>query len=403
MNFKKKVSGSWIDVPHYISGTDTETITTLPATIYPLAQSVTIGLKGNTVQNGTPAPDNPIMPEGTGERTKNVMPAGEQKTVENNGITFSSDGNGRYHISGTATAFTTARFNLLSAFTTPISVSNGGQGTLSFFNTQSDNNVTFTFYNGTTQVDDWKQTPIRRTSTTYKVVGNKYVDNVLIIANSGATVDMTITPEFTNDGVLPSEFEPYGYKIPISSASTTTPIYLGEVQTTRKIRKLVLTGEEHGWSLYRTGAVLAISSMKNNMRATGCCSHFTPTYSPSTEAGDAVCFGASNNLLYLLFSDSTASALNITNLDSIKQWLQDEYANGTPVTMWYVLAEPTTGIVNEPLMKIGNYADSISGISIPTIAGANTLDVQTTVKPSEVTASFNGWHPVADVHVYPDS
>ena len=34
------------------------------------------------------------------------------------------------------------------------------------------------------------------------------------------------------------------YKIPISSASTTTPVYLGEVESTRKIKKLVLTGEE---------------------------------------------------------------------------------------------------------------------------------------------------------------
>jgi hypothetical protein len=32
------------------------------------------------------------------------------------------------------------------------------------------------------------------------------------------------------------------YKIPISSASTTTPVYLGEVETTRAIKKLVLTG-----------------------------------------------------------------------------------------------------------------------------------------------------------------
>jgi len=49
-------------------------------------------------------------------------------------------------------------------------------------------------------------------------------------------------------------------------------------------------------------------------------------------------------------------------------------------------------------MKIGDYADEVSGISIPTIAGANTLSVGTTLQPSEITVNYKGWHPVADVH-----
>lgn len=65
-----------------------------------------------------------------------------------------------------------------------------------------------------------------------------------------------------------------------------------------------------------------------------------------------------------------------------------EYANGTPVTIWYVLAEPTTGIVNEPLRKIGDYADTISyeqaGVQIPTLHGNTVIDVDTTLKPSEM-------------------
>lgn len=163
---------------------------------------------------------------GTGDKTANLMPAGELKTVEVDGITFGSDGKGKYSIRGTATAYASARFNLLQAFTTPISVSNGGQGTLSFFNTQSSNSVYFLFYNGATRIDDWAQTPIGRVSTAYNAVGNKYVDNIVIAVNSGTSVDMTISPEFTNDGVLPSEYEPFGVKIPILSGGTTTNIYL---------------------------------------------------------------------------------------------------------------------------------------------------------------------------------
>ena len=111
MNFKKRVNGSWTNTTHYIHKTATDTITTLPAVLYPTGTTATVGLKGQTVQSGTPTPDTPIMPQGTGDLETIGTKAGQ-------------------------------------------------------------------------------------------------------------------------------------YKIPISSANTTTPIYLGEVETTRRVKKLVLTGEE---------------------------------------------------------------------------------------------------------------------------------------------------------------
>lgn len=71
---------------------------------------------------------------------------------------------------------------------------------------------------------------------------------------------------------------------------------------------------------------------------------------------------------------------------------------GTPVTVWYVLAEPETGIVNEPLMKIGDYADTVSfaqaGVTIPTVNGANVLDITSPVKPSEMYIKGKGIEPM---------
>lgn len=43
-------------------------------------------------------------------------------------------------------------------------------------------------------------------------------------------------------------------------------------------------------------------------------------------------------------------------------------------------------------MKIGNYADTVSGITIPTITGKDSFDVLTTLKPSEVELTYTGWH-----------
>lgn len=50
MNFKKRVNGSWTDTPHYVHSTSTDTLTTLPAVVYPNATTATVGLKGNTSQ-----------------------------------------------------------------------------------------------------------------------------------------------------------------------------------------------------------------------------------------------------------------------------------------------------------------------------------------------------------------
>jgi hypothetical protein len=64
------------------------------------------------------------------------------------------------------------------------------------------------------------------------------------------------------------------------------------------------------------------------------------------------------------------------------------YLSSNPITIWYVLAEPETGIINEPLHKIGDYADTISyaqsGVEISTTKGFNTITTDTTVLPSNI-------------------
>lgn len=72
-------------------------------------------------------------------------------------------------------------------------------------------------------------------------------------------------------------------------------------------------------------------------------------------------------------SDSIA-----TTVSAFKSWLALN-----PVTVWYVLATPTTGIVNEPLCKIGDYADELTtDPNITPQTGTNTLTVDTTLSPS---------------------
>lgn len=180
------------------------------------------------------------------------------------------------------------------------------------------------------------------------------------------------------------------YKIPISSANTTTPVYLGEVETTRRIRKLVFNGTE--------SFVSTSSGTSKYFR------HYLTNYPSPTGVYNVICTHFENKTITTETTDvgvmtsvpSAGSAIyfrppNVANMvvSDFKAWLAAQYANGTPVTAWYVIAEPTTGIVNEPLRKIGEYADTVSGLSIPTVKGSQTFDVETSLKPSEVRIEYH--------------
>lgn len=205
------------------------------------------------------------------------------------------------------------------------------------------------------------------------------------VQNGTPSPDNPVMPQ--GCGELETSGEHSGqYKIPITSANTTTPVYLGEVETTRKIKKLVLTGEEGGvWSYnptIRNGNgfynLSIFTGYKSNSGA-GYCSHYP--LATATTATIGVFFGGNINFI-------TDFSEGIDTADKWKTYLQQQYAAGTPVCVWYVLSTSQTAVVNEPLMRIGDYTDSISmeqtGIEIPTINGSNTFDVDTTVKPSNV-------------------
>lgn len=211
------------------------------------------------------------------------------------------------------------------------------------------------------------------------------------VQNGTPTPDAPITPEFvgTLDGA--------DWKILITNTGQTTNVYLGQVQTVRRIKKLVLTGEETGWSENTSGTNTfrgALTLQYENMTgADGFCSH--NIYKISGISVDEEACSCCHGALYFRISKTIAS-----NVAAFKQWLSQQYAAGTPVTVWYVLTTPETGIVNEPLVKIGDYADELNNTvatlpEIPTTSGQNTLTVDTTLAPSSLTIKghIKEWQP----------
>jgi hypothetical protein len=186
-----------------------------------------------------------------------------------------------------------------------------------------------------------------------------------------------------NSGSTAKPYEPYGYQIPTLSAGVTTNIYLGSTQTTRQVKKVVVDGTESTWQEYNNLNLLRLPDTSRDYRS---------------QVGGALCDSlplvARGDLTTNTFCWSTGTIgeliinINNYNLADLKTYL-----SSNPITIWYVLATPETAAVNEPLMKIGTYADTLSNATaIPTTDGANTITVDTTVQPSEFTATWTGWH-----------
>lgn len=209
---------------------------------------------------------------------------------------------------------------------------------------------------------------------------------------SGNTIqDGTPSPDAPVDAVGCGAWDEthQSYKIPLTVNGAEYPIYLGQVETTRRIKKLAFDGTE-AWNINTSAAApnnivyLVLGNVLTGIAPF--CTHY--------EGTDENVWGRIqvNNITESIVSGGVARcAINIgdATLTDFKSYLAAQYAAGTPVTVWYVLAEPETGIVNEPLMKIGGYTDTVSfaqaGVTIPTVSGENVLEVPTDVKPSEVT------------------
>lgn len=218
------------------------------------------------------------------------------------------------------------------------------------------------------------------------------------------TPDSPIEPEFVGERTE-NLFDPEnGYKIPISSGGVTKNIYLGQAPTTRKIKKLVLTGEENfivpNTDKYRVPIGVSVRAIRENMLLE-LNSHFIVDSSSESTSDEQNLFtsrlaGQGDEIWFFLPKSFFVNEINVENCKSeFSAFLNAQYVAGIPVTVWYALRTPETGIVNEPLCKIGDYADSVdfsqSGIEIPTLRKGLTtvIDVETEVEPSSMYLKYS--------------
>jgi hypothetical protein len=348
-------------------------------------------ISGNAVQDGTPTPEAPVEVVGCGARTENLFDI----TAFVQGIipvkcTTNYDGT-----TNTLTIKTTgddAHTGNANSYHVPVI---GGETYTLSWDTSAGIGRVYIFENGLTDsshIHD-KNSAFRNMNVTMRS------DTTFIIVRVGcdrANIVKTYSNIMLNLGSTALPYEPYGYKLPLTVNGTESPIYLGDAQTTRKIKKLVLTGKENWEKSSSTGAFYCSdakfdATYLHRQLLTTVCSHYKTTNNDvntgSLRDGE-LCLFASTPDTSLSTQEVYIKDNNIIDAAAFKIFLATQYTSGNPVTIWYVLAESETGIVNEPLMKIGNYADTITmaqaGETIPTVSGTNVLDMSSPVKPSEV-------------------
>lgn len=175
-------------------------------------------------------------------------------------------------------------------------------------------------------------------------------------------------------GDAATPYEPYHEPI-TTPIYLPTPLYSGEVMRSDgsrevKFDKLVLTGEEEITSHkpFADGTIsIRIPSLKAKSNSIIYCTHlqnvsFAELYNNEKQGISAHLKNELNNL-YCLIS-------GFTNLTQYKDFFRNEYSAGTPIILWYQLAEPITETFITP--------------QIPTLSGTTVIDVDTAVKPTEM-------------------
>ena len=380
MSIKKYSSGSWVTVPYRKYETATDTITSLPKTIIGDGQPISsYTIKGNMSQSGTPTPSNPVYPTEVGDKTANLF---DYQTMAGGvtGAYLLSDGSLRGEGSWSITDY-------IPCDNTAFVLTNVGGRYPSICLYDSNK----TFISGTQY--NTENVSIKTNVSVTAISAAKYAR--FSYMTSVYPFDLS-TIMLVEGSTAPSDYIPYGYKIPILLNGTTYPVYLAEplrkidtyvdsVPSTgtamRKIYKLVLTGDED-WIGSTTGYNAFYFYLDN--------AHYPiPKINNSPLLCNIATFDSSSQKTnyktepwYCVSDTSFAISTTFTTKNAWIQYLADQYAAGTPVTVWYVLVITQT--------------ESFTAPTLPTSGTAQTFDVDTTLKPSEVSLTYHGWHEHSD-------
>lgn len=332
-------------------------------------------ITGNTVQNGTPTPENPVEVQGVGDydsetglykipvvtRGNNLLKL-KEVDVKVQGVTVSVKNNS-IAVKGTATSSGGRTVYLSENFILQ-------PGTY-FISGDIVNGMVYCL------TDRSNGTAVVASSTSKFTLTEKAEVAFGLNFISGASYDATVNV-MLNEGDKKFPYEPYHEPI-TTPIYLPTPLYSGEVlrsDGSREVKwgKLVLTGEETitRHKIFADGVIsIRIPSLAVKKDSIVYCTHLQST--PFIKLYNNEIQGVSTHSSYIL-NNLYCLISGFTTLNQYKDFFSTKYAAGTPVTVWYQLEEPTTKTFTAP--------------QIPTINGTTVIDVDTAVKPERMTIKY---------------
>ena len=331
---------------------------------------------------------------------KNLLP--RQTPQTKSGVTLTVQEDGGVHLSGTCTA---AEGDPIT-FSVLMGVTLSGQYIFSMGNAQAiGSHLQMRLLESndaqiSTVPTNFDASTANATNTF--TLDNQYVYGWEIRIGGGETYDVTLYPQL-EAGDTATAFEPY--RSMGGTVTPTEPIYGlpdakdtvevstdGDVTVTRRTRVLELDGTEN-WVTYETSVAENVRfrlnpdenidielPANNDTVANILCSHYTAV--PNTQNGTFNCVnGVSVHAIeksIMVFDNNYATE----NVDTWKSYLAAQYAAGTPVTIVYELAEPTT--------------ETPSAIA-PIAPQPGVVNIFTDADTLSATITGSGWDTIGDM------
>lgn len=374
MNYLQKKKLAFMSIVNQVKGFVRTMIGALPLTLEGCVDEKSIidyKMYGQSVQDGEPTPDNPIEVVSVGEKTKNLIEYPYLDTSKTlNGLTFIDNGDGTITVNGIAEANTT--FNIATkktsiwdgiipneTYTLSVDVDGEYTGNISY--------VCNYYPEGSSSYTGWLSSAINKTVTKACPTDIAGIRSYIYIYAGAVLDNITIKPQLEK-GEIATPYEPYGkYKIPVTvsgknlfdidkldtiggitkneDGSITVSGYpSGTAKTLRKLCPYLKSGKTARLSMNTNG--YSHIYLKNSKASV---EQYWSTSSKKVITDELL---DSNVYFYRQTSAQGGGNATISNI---------QIEEGEVATEYEPYVEPvTTNIyLDEPLRKVGDYADYI--------------------------------------------
>ena len=346
-------------------------------------------ITGNTVQNGTPTPENPVEVLGCGERTANLATSISSENGWQIGYIYKPSGiytSNNVYGEILSPKISISAFNSITISATPYSAPSMS---LYFYNGDKyiPTNIDDKDYSGST----FSNFPKTATNFRFAIrTGYKSLDAV----NAAGWVVML------NSGSTPLPYEPYGYKIPVvtrgknlaGNYTVSSGYYYDDSGTptpsdARFIRLIINVEPNTIYTISSNLKFYSIWEFNNNTKISRS--------------------GGGNSNKYTIKTTKECNSLRISMINtsgeadtSAFEWIQLE--KGTTATPYEPYHEPITTPIylptplysgevmrsNGTITRSDGTTETFTAPQIPTLNGTTVIDVDTAVKPTEMYTKY---------------